>query len=222
MYQQVRSTNSQIALSALAVVRDIAKDFDKLLLVDSTLPKQVLRVYYGFIRTLYPLRLFSSSLYGNYFTHTTPILTIAINMLFLCNRNQDVIPYNSTSRCYYPQHITHHLLLSFPPLISASHQIIESLLASLNTHMEAQKAPPPEDTCTERYSIKSSPNTIYDPFGGDPLPTNVNFVLPKLAAPGKESNIKSYQVKLLELSWIKSIYLDRLQSFYCIIVLDIS
>ncbi|XP_063687478.1 ral GTPase-activating protein subunit alpha-2-like isoform X1 [Bolinopsis microptera] len=41
---QVRSTNSKVALSALSVVRDVAGDFDKLLLVDSTLPKQIIEV----------------------------------------------------------------------------------------------------------------------------------------------------------------------------------
>ena len=39
---QVRSTNSKVALSALSVVRNVADDFNKLLQVDPTLPKQII------------------------------------------------------------------------------------------------------------------------------------------------------------------------------------
>ena len=68
-------------------------------------------------------------------------------------------------------------------------QLMESLLFSLNTHMEAQKAPTEDN---EQYFMKSSPNPIYDPFGADPLPSHVSSLPPKAVPIGKVSTIKSY------------------------------
>ena len=119
------------------MLRDVAGDFDKLLQVDSTLPKQVRK------RT----------------THVQKVKTLkelAATAFYCCLVWYEIVGF--IWLCYY---CYYYILESVETLVL---QIIEILLSSLNQHMDAQRRPADEYDCGS--PTKSSPTPLYDPLSG--------------------------------------------------------